>query len=113
MKTQKPSQPLLISLHRSAGVVAGLDLLPPPMEQPLAHSLSFDNLEMLVLVEGGGATPRDVADCFGMDLEETKALVDDISIATGSWVAPRRLVGQACRSRAIAARMPSVAKPMR
>ncbi|MFM7640449.1 MAG: hypothetical protein ACKO45_02710 [Cyanobium sp.] len=32
------------------------------MDQPFAHTLSFDDLEVLVLVEDGGATPREVAD---------------------------------------------------
>jgi hypothetical protein len=41
------------------------------MEQPFAHTLSFDDLEVLVLVEDGGASPREVADSLGMDLEET------------------------------------------
>ena len=44
------------------------------MDQPFAHTLSFDDLEVLVLVENGGATPREVADSLGMELEETKAL---------------------------------------
>jgi len=44
------------------------------MDQPFAHTLSFDDLEVLVLVEGDGATPREVADYLGMELEETKAL---------------------------------------
>jgi len=44
------------------------------MDQPFAHTLSFDALEVLVLVEDGGATPREVADSLGMDMEETKAL---------------------------------------
>lgn len=44
------------------------------MDQPFAHSLSFDDLEVLVLVEDGGATPCEVADSLGMDLEEAKAL---------------------------------------
>jgi DNA-binding IclR family transcriptional regulator len=33
---------------------------------------------VLVLVENGGATPREVADSLGMDLEETKALFYDL-----------------------------------
>jgi len=33
---------------------------------------------VLVLVEDGGATPREVADSLGMDLEEAKALFDDL-----------------------------------
>ena len=48
------------------------------MDQPFAHTLSFDDLEVLVLVEDGGATPREVADSLGMDLEETKALFYDL-----------------------------------
>jgi hypothetical protein len=44
------------------------------MDQPFAHSLSFDDLEVLVLVEDGGATPCEVADSLGMDLEEAIAL---------------------------------------
>jgi len=36
------------------------------MDQPLAHTLSFDDLEVLVLVQGGGASPRDVADSLGL-----------------------------------------------
>ena len=48
------------------------------MDQPFAHTLSFDDLEVLVLVENGGATPREVADSLGMDLEETKAIFYDL-----------------------------------
>jgi DNA-binding IclR family transcriptional regulator len=48
------------------------------MDQPFAHTLSFDDLEVLVLVEDGGATPREVADSLGMVLEETQALFDDL-----------------------------------
>ncbi len=48
------------------------------MDQPFAHTLSFDDLEVLVLVEDGGATPREVADSLGMDLEESKALFFDL-----------------------------------
>jgi DNA-binding IclR family transcriptional regulator len=48
------------------------------MDQPFAHTLSFDDLEVLVLVEDGGATPREVADSLGMDLEEAKALFADL-----------------------------------
>jgi hypothetical protein len=28
-----------------------------PMERPFAHTLSFDHLKVLVLLENGGATP--------------------------------------------------------
>ena len=48
------------------------------MDQPFAHTLSFDALEVLVLVENGGATPREVAVSLGMDLEESKALFFDL-----------------------------------
>jgi DNA-binding IclR family transcriptional regulator len=48
------------------------------MDQPFAHTLSFDDLEVLVLVEDGGATPREVAVSLGMDLEESKALFFDL-----------------------------------
>ena len=48
------------------------------MDQPFAHTLSFDDLEVLVLVEVGGATPREVADSLGMEMEETKALFHDL-----------------------------------
>ena len=48
------------------------------MDQPFAHTGSFDDLEVLVLVENGGATTREVADALGMDLEETKALFYDL-----------------------------------
>ncbi len=34
MKPQKPPQPLLVSLHRAARVVAGLQLLPVALDQP-------------------------------------------------------------------------------
>ena len=48
------------------------------MDQPFAHTLSFDDLEVLVLVEDGGDTPREVADSLGMDLEEAKDLFADL-----------------------------------
>ena len=48
------------------------------MAQPFAHTLSFDDLEVLVLVEEGHASPRELAEALGMDLEETKALVHDL-----------------------------------
>lgn len=48
------------------------------MDQPFAHTLSFVDLEVLVLVENGGASPRDVADSLGLDLEETKGLFVDL-----------------------------------
>jgi hypothetical protein len=39
------------------------------MDQAFPHTLSFDDLGLLVLVEDGGATPREVAVSPGMDLE--------------------------------------------
>ncbi|MFM7361122.1 MAG: hypothetical protein ACKOBY_11140 [Cyanobium sp.] len=48
------------------------------MDQPFSHCLSFVDLEVLVLVEAGCATPREVADSLGIDLEETKALFYDL-----------------------------------
>jgi hypothetical protein len=48
------------------------------MDQPFDHTLSFVDLEVLVLVDHGGASPRDVADSLGMDLVETKALFGDL-----------------------------------
>jgi hypothetical protein len=49
-----------------------------PMDRPYSHTLSFDDLEVLVLVEEGGATPREVADSLGMDVRESKALFRDL-----------------------------------
>jgi hypothetical protein len=48
------------------------------MDQPFAHTLSFDDLEVLVLVDDGGATPREVVHSLGMVMEETKALFYDL-----------------------------------
>lgn len=48
------------------------------MEWPLSQTLSFDDLEVLVLVEDGGATPREVADSLGMSPAQTKAVVQDL-----------------------------------
>lgn len=48
------------------------------MDRPYAHTLSFDDLEVLVLVQDGGASPREVADSLGMDLRESKALFRDL-----------------------------------
>ncbi|WP_411873219.1 hypothetical protein [Vulcanococcus limneticus] len=38
------------------------------MDQPFAQTLSFDDLEVLALVEDGGATPRELADSLDIDL---------------------------------------------
>jgi hypothetical protein len=48
------------------------------MDQPFAHTLSFDDLEVLVLVENGGATPREVADSLGMGRRETSAIIQEL-----------------------------------
>ena len=48
------------------------------MERPFYQTLSFDDLEVLVLVKNGGATPREVDDSLGMGLRETKAVFRDL-----------------------------------
>jgi hypothetical protein len=48
------------------------------MDRPLSHSLSFDDLEVLVLVEHGGATPREVEETLGMDRRESQAIFRDL-----------------------------------
>ncbi len=48
------------------------------MDQPFAHTLSFDDLEVLVLVEDGHVSPRELAEALGMDLEEAKDLLYDL-----------------------------------
>lgn len=45
-----------------------------PMERPFSQTLSFDDLEVIVLVENGGATPRHVQESLGMGRRETRAL---------------------------------------
>lgn len=52
--------------------------LPPIMERPYCQTLSFDDLEVLVLVEKGGATPREVDDALGMGRRETAAVFRDL-----------------------------------
>lgn len=49
-----------------------------PMERPFSQTLSFDDLEVLVLVENGGATPREVEDSLGMGPRETKVVFRDL-----------------------------------
>lgn len=44
------------------------------MEQLFYRTLSFDDLEVLVLVEDGGATPREVDEALGMGRRETVAV---------------------------------------
>ena len=48
------------------------------MDQPFTHTLSFADLEVLVLAEDGGTTPCELADSLGFELEEARALVDDL-----------------------------------
>ena len=49
-----------------------------PMERPFSQTLSFDDLEVIVLVENGGATPREVEESLGMGRRETRAIVLDL-----------------------------------
>ncbi|MFN9621310.1 MAG: hypothetical protein ACK587_00515 [Cyanobacteriota bacterium] len=44
------------------------------MEQLFYRTLSFDDLEVLVLVEDGEATPREVDEALGMGRRETLAV---------------------------------------
>jgi hypothetical protein len=44
------------------------------MDMPLSLTLSFDDLEVLVLVENGGASPQEVEELLGLELQNTKAL---------------------------------------
>jgi hypothetical protein len=48
------------------------------MERPFSQTLSFDDLEFIVLMEDGGATPREVGDSLGMSRSETKAVFQDL-----------------------------------
>ncbi len=48
------------------------------MERPISQTLSFDDLEVLVIVESGGATPRELEDSLGMGPCETKAVFRDL-----------------------------------
>jgi hypothetical protein len=48
------------------------------MERPFSQTLSFDDLEVIVLVENGGATPREVAESLGMGPRETRAVFQDL-----------------------------------
>jgi DNA-binding MarR family transcriptional regulator len=44
------------------------------MDIPFALTLSFDDLEVLVLMENGGASPQDVEESLGLQRQETRAL---------------------------------------
>ena len=48
------------------------------MDRPFSQTLSFDDLEVLVLVENGGATPRELDVSLGTGPRETKAVVRDL-----------------------------------
>ena len=48
------------------------------MDRPYDQTLSFADLEVLVLVEKGGATPREVDDSLGMGRQETVAVFRDL-----------------------------------
>jgi hypothetical protein len=48
------------------------------MERPFAHTLSFGHLEVLVLLENGGATPRELEDSLGMGRRETSAIIQEL-----------------------------------
>ncbi len=48
------------------------------MDGPFSQSLSFDAFEVLVLVENGGATPRELEDPLGMGPRKTNDVVRDL-----------------------------------
>lgn len=48
------------------------------MERPFSQTLSFDDLEVIVLVENGGATPREVEESLGIGQRETRAIILDL-----------------------------------
>jgi len=60
---------------RSAAARHGLGR---PMDRTFSQTLSFDDLEVLVLVENGGATPRELEDSLGIGPRETKAVFRDL-----------------------------------
>jgi DNA-binding MarR family transcriptional regulator len=43
-------------------------------QDPFSLTLSFEDLEVLVLVENGGASPLDVEESLGLQRQDTKAL---------------------------------------
>ena len=49
------------------------------MERPFSQTLSFDDLEVIVLVENGGATPREVEESLGMGRREIRAVFQDLA----------------------------------
>jgi DNA-binding MarR family transcriptional regulator len=53
---------------------ASLHRLARSMDIPFSLTLSFDDLEVLVLAENGGATPLDVEESLGLERQDTKAL---------------------------------------
>lgn len=48
------------------------------MDIPFSLTLSFDDLEVLVLVENGGASPLQVEEALGLARQETTALFRDL-----------------------------------
>ena len=48
------------------------------MEIPFSLTLSFADLEVLVLVENGGASPLEVEESLGMERCDTKAVFRDL-----------------------------------
>ena len=64
------------------------------MDRPFYQTLSFADLEVLVLVEKGGATPREVDDALGMGRQETAAVFRDL-VRRGllDWDGRQRPVG--------------------
>ncbi|MFN6131637.1 MAG: hypothetical protein ACK46L_01780 [Synechococcaceae cyanobacterium] len=48
------------------------------MDIPFFLTLSFSHLEVLVLVENGGASPLEVEESLGMERADTRALFHDL-----------------------------------
>ena len=48
------------------------------MDIPFSLTLSFSHLEVLVLVENGGASPLEVEESLGMERPDTRALFHDL-----------------------------------
>ena len=48
------------------------------MERSFSQTLSFDDLDVIVLVENGGATPRAVEESLGMGRRETRVEFQDL-----------------------------------
>ena len=48
------------------------------MDIPFSLTLSFDDLEVLLLVENGGASPLEVEESLGIERHETKTVFRDL-----------------------------------